>query len=86
MTTQVLHARIEPQLKKASEAIFHKIGLTTTDAIRLFFKQVELQNGMPFDVKIPNRESKKALRDARAGKNLTRYDSPDAFSKSLKGL
>ena len=60
--TQVIHARIEPKLKKAAESVFSKIGLSTTDAIRLFFKQVELHRGLPFEVKIPNAESREAIK------------------------
>lgn len=52
--TATVRARIEPDLKIKVENIFQKLGLTTTEAINLFYKQVELQQGLPFDVKIPN--------------------------------
>ncbi len=63
-----INARIEPKLKKNAEAVLDKIGLSTTDALTIFFKQVVAQKGMPFPVKVPNRETIKAMRDAEAGR------------------
>ena len=60
----MIHARIEPKLKKSAERIFSEIGLSTTEAIRLFLKQVELHRGLPFSVSIPNAETLAAMREA----------------------
>jgi addiction module RelB/DinJ family antitoxin len=46
--TQMIHARIEPKLKRSAERIFSEVGMSTTEAIRLFSKQVELHRGLPF--------------------------------------
>ena len=56
--TATVRARIEPELKKNVEDIFEQLGLSTTEAINLFYKQVELHHGLPFTVKIPNQETK----------------------------
>lgn len=48
-----VRARIEPELKTRAEKVFGKIGLTTSEAITLFFKQVDLNQGLPFPVGIP---------------------------------
>jgi DNA-damage-inducible protein J len=63
-----INARVEPKLKKSAEAVLDKIGLSTTDAVTIFLKQVVAHKGMPFPVKVPNRETIKALRDAEAGR------------------
>jgi DNA-damage-inducible protein J len=73
--TTMIHARIDPKLKKSTEAIFSKIGLSTTDAIRLFLTQVELHRGLPFPVSTPNQETINAMRDANEGKGLKEYRS-----------
>ena len=52
--TATVRARMEPELKKNVEDIFAHLGLSTTEAINLFYKQVELHKGLPFEVKIPN--------------------------------
>jgi DNA-damage-inducible protein J len=73
--TEMIHARIDPKLKKSTEAIFSKIGLSTTDAIRLFLTQVELHRGLPFPVSTPNQETINAMRDANRGIGLKSYAS-----------
>ncbi|WOG25666.1 type II toxin-antitoxin system RelB/DinJ family antitoxin [Endozoicomonas sp. 8E] len=71
----MIRARIEPDIKEQAEAIFRKLGLNATDAITLFYKQVGLCNGLPFDVRIPNDETLKTFEDTDKGAGLTRYDS-----------
>ncbi len=48
-------ATIDMSLKIAAEKVFESLGLTPSEAIRLFYKQVELHQGLPFEVKIPER-------------------------------
>jgi DNA-damage-inducible protein J len=79
----MIRARIDPALKARAETILESVGLNASDAIRLFYKQVTLQKGLPFDVKIPNAETRKAIRDARAGKNLRRYASAEELYEKL---
>jgi DNA-damage-inducible protein J len=73
--TQMIHARVEPKLKRSAERIFLKMGMTTTEAIRLFLKQVELHRGLPFTVSIPTSETIAAMREANAPGGLRRYGS-----------
>lgn len=53
--TATIRARIEPELKWQAEELFSQLGLSVTQAITLFYKQVTLQKGLPFAVKIPER-------------------------------
>ena len=69
--SSTIRARVEPDLKNKAEVIFHKLGLTTTQAITLFYKQVELRNGLPFDIVIPNKTTIRTFNDTDEGKNLT---------------
>ena len=73
--TQMVHARIDPRLKKSAERIFTKIGISTTEAIRLFLTQVELHKGLPFPVSIPNEETVKAMMETNDATALKRYRS-----------
>lgn len=73
MKTTMIHARIDPDIKLKVEAIFKQLGLTTTEAIRLFYQQVAFQNGIPFDLSVPNKTTQKAIEDARKG-NLLHFD------------
>ena len=65
--TEKIQARIEPDLKTAAETIFRKLGLTSADAIRLFYKQVELREGLPFPVELPNKKTIAAIRELERG-------------------
>ena len=73
--TAVISARIDPGLKHNVEQILNDLGLNMTQAITLFFKQVELQQGLPFDVKIPNEITLSALEDARTRRDLKAFQS-----------
>jgi DNA-damage-inducible protein J len=73
--TLMIHARIEPKLKMSAERIFSEIGMTTTEAIRLFLKQVELHGGLPFPVSVPNAETVAAMKEANRPSALRRYGS-----------
>lgn len=71
--TEMIRARVEPELKSQAEEVFSTLGLTPTAALTLFYRQVTLHRGLPFAVKIPNAETLAALRQARAGDGLTEY-------------
>ncbi len=47
-----VRARVDNRLKRDSELILHELGLTTTDAIRLFLHQIRLHKGLPFDLRL----------------------------------
>jgi DNA-damage-inducible protein J len=73
--TRMIHARIDPAVKDSAERIFSRLGISTTEAIRLFLKQVELHNGLPFPVAIPNAETIAAMEEANHPELLNSYGS-----------
>jgi DNA-damage-inducible protein J len=80
--TATVRARIEPILKQDVEKLFKEMGLTTTEAINLFYRQVKLRNGLPFSVVIPNKTTEKVFKDTDAKRNLIRCeDTNDMFDK-----
>ena len=80
--TATVRARIEPKLKTDVEMLFKRIGLSTTEAINLFYRQVKLRNGLPFNVVIPNKTTEKVFKDTDAHRNLIRCeDADDMFQK-----
>ncbi len=48
-----LYARIEPDVKEQAEAILSALGIPASNAINIFYKQIILQKGLPFEVKMP---------------------------------
>ncbi len=80
--TSTVRARIEPELKTDVENLFKKLGLSTTEAINLFYRQVKMRNGLPFSVVIPNKTTEKVFKDTDAKRNLIRCeDTEDMFEK-----
>ena len=51
--TANLYARIEPEVKEQAESILSALGIPASSAINMFYKQIILQRGLPFDVKLP---------------------------------
>jgi DNA-damage-inducible protein J len=82
MKTAAVHSRMQPEIKKQAEGILHRLGLSPTEAIRMFYTQITLRNGLPFDVSIPNEETIKALQESRNGRNLERFDSTEKLFES----
>ena len=78
-----ISARMDPELKRNAERIFKKLGLTTTQAITIFYKQVELQRGLPFGVRIPNETTTQALEEARTRQNLATFNTLDDLLEDL---
>ena len=78
----MVRARVEPDLKQHAEEIFHRLGLNATQAITMFYKQVELREGFPFDVAIPTPATSKTFRATDEGKELILCkDADDMFDK-----
>jgi DNA-damage-inducible protein J len=80
--TAMVRARIEPSLKNHAESVFHRLGLNSTQAIGLFYKQVELRKGLPFDVVIPKPATRQTFDFTDAGKDMVVCkDADDMFKK-----
>ena len=78
----MIRARIDPILKEETEDIFQQLGLTTTQAITLFYQQVSLNQGLPFEVRIPNQTTRRTFEDTDAGENVIRcQDVEEVFDK-----
>ena len=82
--TETIRARVEPRLKRDAEAVLKKIGLTSSEAITLFLTQVKLMKGLPFPLRVPNAETKRALREARARKDLETFETVSDWAKSVR--
>jgi len=70
MKSAIINARMEADLKGDVETILKQLGLNATQAITLFYQQVKLHNGIPFDIKIPNEETQRVIEESRKGKNV----------------
>ena len=78
-----ISARIDPTTKKQAERVFKELGITSSQAITLFYKQVELQQGLPFIVKIPNALTAETLEAARSRSDLENFNTVEDLFDDL---
>ena len=81
--TEFVRARVDENLKRNAEDLFCRLGLTMTEAITLFLKQCELNQSLPFEVKIPNEQTQKVIEDAQKGIGLQKLDSLEEMFEEL---
>jgi DNA-damage-inducible protein J len=82
MKTAAVHSRIQPEIKAQAESVLQRLGLSPTEAIRLFYTQIALRNGLPFEVELPNEETAQALKESREGTKLTTHKSVEDLFES----
>lgn len=52
--TSNVFARVEPEVKEQAEAVLNQLGIPMSNAVGMFLRQVVLQRGIPFEVKLPS--------------------------------
>lgn len=98
--TSNIYTRVDPEVKKQAELILNQLGIPMSNAIGMFLRQIVMQNGIPFDMKLPIRrplsisemtkeqfdaEIQKGLDDIAAG-NVYSLEEVEAYMKSRFGL
>ena len=73
---------MEPQTKRKAEGVLHNLGISPTEAIRIFYRQITLRGGLPFAVEIPNARTAETLKKSRKGEGVVEFDSLDAMFES----
>ena len=77
-----LNARMDKSLMDEVHGIFASLGLSKTEAITIFYSQVRLNNGLPFEIKIPNTDTIQTFEKTDRGEDLHHADSvSDLFSQ-----
>jgi DNA-damage-inducible protein J len=80
--TAVIRARVEPTVKRKAESVFRRLGVSTTQAIAIYYKQVILRQRLPFDVAIPNRTTRRTFEATDGGRDMVLCkNAEDMFRK-----
>jgi DNA-damage-inducible protein J len=85
--TATLTVRLEPGLKNQTEKLLSEMGLTPSQAITLFFKQIGYQRALPFEISLPdepNGETLQAMDDIKNRRNLKSFDNLDDLFAELE--
>jgi len=80
--TVTARARIRPEIKSEAESIIHALGLSVSTAFDLFYRQIIMNRGLPFDLRLPNKTTLKAIEDARKGHG-EKFGTTTALFKDL---
>ena len=81
--TATIRARVEPGLKDDVEKLLHRLGVTTTEAITMFYSQIRLRQGLPFPVEVPSTTTRKTFEATDRGADLNAFDSLDEMFEAL---
>ena len=63
-----VEARIESSLKENVSKILRKLDISESDAIRMYYSQIAMNKGIPFDLKMPNKDTIEALNEIKKAK------------------
>ena len=81
--TTTISVRMAAKLKNDAENILISLGLTPSQAINVFYKQIIFQNGIPFSIKIPEKKLNKVSINAMEEKNLCEYINSSELYEDL---
>jgi DNA-damage-inducible protein J len=73
----MIRARVDPNLKNEVEDVFEQLGLSATEAITLFYQQVKLNRGLPFDVRVPNAVTQRTFAETDADENVVHCETAE---------
>ena len=82
--TAIVNARIDPATKAEAVEVLHSLGMTTTQAISLFFKQIIHKRGIPFELKVPSQQALETMAKVEVGEGLHEVADADELLKELK--
>jgi DNA-damage-inducible protein J len=80
--TATARALIDPEIKKQAEDILNELGLSVSGSFELFYRQVIAQHGLPFELRVPNKKTMKAIENSRQGKGK-RFSTPKELYDDL---
>ena len=78
----MVHSRQTSEFKEKAEAILREVGIPLPSAYELFYRQIIAYHGLPFDDRVPTKETIQAMQDARKGKGK-KYDSVASLFQDL---
>lgn len=78
-----LQVELPPKLKNEVEDILARLGLTAAQTIQLFYQQIRLNQGLPFEVRLPNKVTANTLRASRSGKGVRHFGTKQELFADL---
>ena len=84
--SSMLHIRVDDEVKTQATEALAAMGLSMSDAVRIFLKRVVNDQAFPLELKVPNAETRAAMEEARAMMKArqARFESTDALFDELE--
>ena len=84
--TSMLHIRVDDDIKEQATQALSDMGLSMSDAVRLFLRRVVIDQAFPLELKVPNAETRAAMEESRArmSNRRTRFASADELMGDLE--
>ena len=84
MSATTIQVRLDKRTKDQAQKVFRMLDISMSEAIKLFLRQVALQRGIPFEIKIPNALTDRTLRESEDGIDLHRVANVDQLFEELE--
>jgi DNA-damage-inducible protein J len=81
--TATIQTRIDPRIKKNAKKVLDKLHISMSEAISMFLTQVSLNQGIPFEIKIPNELTGQTLKNSEKGKELHPVENIESLFEEL---
>jgi DNA-damage-inducible protein J len=82
--TTTINMRIDSKVKEQATKILDGLGIRTSTAVAMFFRQIVLHRGIPFEIRLPNKTTMQAIEELESGKGVS-FDNAEDLLKDLKG-
>jgi DNA-damage-inducible protein J len=79
----MMHVRVDEQLKDQATDTLAQIGLSLTDAVKLFLNRIVIEQALPLQLKVPNAKTRAAIEEARR-MTETRFSAPQELFDDLE--
>src|SRR4051794_40633481 len=82
--TKMIHVRVDDDIREEASAVLGSLGLSVSDAVRVFLHRVAASHSFPLELKVPNEETQAAIEEARAMRKArkARFATPDELFES----
>ena len=84
--SSMLHVRLDSELKRKATQALSEMGLTTSDAVRLLFHRIAVDQALPFELKVPNAQTREAMSevDRMVRERKARFDNASEVFEELE--
>ena len=81
--TATIQTRVDPMIKQNAQIILKKLNISMSEAISMYLSQITLHNGIPFEIKIPNKLTAKTLEGTKNMNEIHKVSSVDELFQEL---